>query len=196
MALTLNHLTICYGEKVIIKDLSYHFPPRGCVLLVGTSGCGKTTLLRAIAHLLPVKEGEILDADKVSFAFQEHRLFPALNAAENIAVATAGHKKNTVKAVEMLLSLGFASDEVFLHPSELSGGMKQRVSLARAFLKDTPILLLDEPFKELDPALVMKVTELIRKEAENRLVILTAHTKTLPNLPEAKTLSLDDGSSV
>ena len=136
----------------------------------------KTTLLRLIAGLAKPDEGKILGGKNVSFAFQEYRLFPSLSAAENVAVAVSLQKKDLSSAVDMLMQLGFTKEETALYPDALSGGMKQRVSLARAFLKSAPVLLLDEPFKELDPALAEKVAEIIRAQAAWRLVLLSAHS--------------------
>ena len=176
MALTLTNLSVSFGEKSVIHHLSYSFPEHGCVLITGGSGSGKTTLLRLIAGLAKPDEGKISGGKNVSFAFQEYRLFPSLTAAENVAVAVSLQKKDLSSAVDMLMQLGFTKEETALYPDALSGGMKQRVSLARAFLKSAPVLLLDEPFKELDPALAEKVTEIIRAQAVWRLVLLSAHS--------------------
>ena len=176
MALTLTNLSVSFGEKSVIHNLSYSFPEHGCELITGESGSGKTTLLRLIAGLAKPDEGKISGGKNVSFAFQEYRLFPSLSAAENVAVAVSLQKKDLSFAVEMLMQLGFTKEETALYPDALSGGMKQRVSLARAFLKSAPVLLLDEPFKELDPALAEKVAEIIRAQAEWRLVLLSAHS--------------------
>lgn len=176
MALTLTNLSVSFGEKSVIHHLSYSFPEHGCVLITGESGSGKTTLLRLIAGLAKPDEGKISGGKNVSFAFQEYRLFPSLSAAENVAVAVSLQKKDLSSAVDMLMQLGFTKEETALYPDALSGGMKQRVSLARAFLKSAPVLLLDEPFKELDPALAEKVAEFIRAQAAWRLVLLSAHS--------------------
>lgn len=176
MALTLTNLSVSFGEKSVIHHLSYSFPEHGCVLITGESGSGKTTLLRLIAGLAKPDEGKISGGKNVSFAFQEYRLFPSLTAAENVAVAVSLQKKDLSSAVDMLMQLGFTKEETALYPDALSGGMKQRVSLARAFLKSAPVLLLDEPFKELDPALAEKVAEIIRAQAAWRLVLLSAHS--------------------
>ncbi len=176
MALTLTNLSVSFGEKSVIHHLSYSFPEHGCVLITGESGSGKTTLLRLIAGLAKPDEGKISGGKNVSFAFQEYRLFPSLSAAENVAVAVSLQKKDLSSAVDMLMQLGFTKEETALYPDALSGGMKQRVSLARAFLKSAPVLLLDEPFKELDPALAEKVAEIIRAQAAWRLVLLSAHS--------------------
>ena len=188
MALTLNHIFLAYGDKPVLEDVSCVFPERGCVLLPGPSGCGKTTLLRLVAGLVAPDRGEVTGGGEVSFAFQEYRLFPSLTAAENIAVAASGQKKHLTDAEAMLLSLGFTKKETALYPAALSGGMKQRVSLARAFLRRAPILLLDEPFKELDGALIETVIRKIRKESEERLVILSAHSGAQAKILDAQVL--------
>lgn len=191
MALTLNRVSVAFDGKPVLTDFSYSFPERGCVLLTGVSGSGKTTLLRLIAGLLTPDSGTVVGNESVSVAFQEHRLFPSLNAAENIAVAAFGNKRNLADAEAILRFLGFTPEETHLYPAALSGGMKQRVSLSRAFLKKAPILLLDEPFKELDPALSETVADRIRKESETRLVILTSHSAESADKFRALVISTD-----
>jgi len=179
MSLTIKNLRKSFGEKRIFSDFSYSFSDKGIYLLTGESGIGKTTLLRMIAGLDKDFEGEILEGGigRVSFAFQEHRLIPQLSAIENVAFAISDRKDEAVvsKATELLKTLALEDEDFLLTPDSLSGGMKQRISLARAFIKDAPILLLDEPTKELDPANAEIVRGLIRKAAESRLVILASH---------------------
>ena len=181
MSLVLNNIDKTFGEKVIIKGLSLVFPEKGVFAVVGESGVGKTTLLRLIAGLDTDYSGEITGGGlkNVSFAFQEYRLFPTLSALDNVAAVykAADKKEARENAEKMLLSLGFTEKDLKLYPRELSGGMKQRVSLSRAFLSDAPILLLDEPTKELDETNARLVTEEIRREAQKRLVILVSHRK-------------------
>lgn len=179
MSLTIKNLRKSFGEKRIFSDFSYSFSDKGIYLLTGESGIGKTTLLRMIAGLDKDFDGEILEGGigRVSFAFQEHRLIPQLSAIENVVFAISDRKDEAVvsKATELLKTLALEDEDFLLTPDSLSGGMKQRVSLARAFIKDAPILLLDEPTKELDPANAEIVRGLIRKAAESRLVILASH---------------------
>lgn len=180
MNLSINNLSKSFGKKQIFKDFSYEFSSTGIYLISGDSGIGKTTLLRMIAGLDKLFIGEISGGGigNVSFAFQEYRLFPNLSAVEN--VMTAESTENEVaflKAKALLSELGFSDEDMKLFPRELSGGMKQRVSLARAFLKNSPILLLDEPTKELDEGLSKTVLDMIKREAERRLVIMVTHSK-------------------
>ena len=173
----LKNINKSFGSKVIFNNFSYEFKDTGIYFILGDSGIGKTTLLRLIAGLDKNYSGEIIGGGRVSFAFQEHRLFPQLSALDNLIFAISDRKSEAVeeKCKKMLLKLGFADQDMKLTPDELSGGMRQRVSVARALLYDAPILLLDEPTKELDEANADIVRELIFEESKKRLVILVSH---------------------
>ena len=178
MSLEIKNLTKRFGKKTIISEFSYHFSEKGLYILRGKSGIGKTTLLRIIAGLDKDYSGEIIEGGigRVSFAFQEYRLFPQLSALENVMIASKDDSDaNKNIAMDLLSQLGFSFEEMSLLPSELSGGMKQRVSLARTFMKNAPVILLDEPTKELDAILCRQVCEMIKKIAEDKLVILVTH---------------------
>ncbi len=179
MSVEIKDLYKSFGEKVILSSFSCNFPDKGVVAVTGDSGVGKTTLLRLISGLDKDYNGQITGGGigKVSFAFQEHRLFPSVSALDNIVLVCFDKKdENSIsKSKEMLSSLGFSENDMKLKPAELSGGMKQRVSLARAFLKDAPTLLLDEPTKELDKENIALVIEEIKKQAKKRLVIIVTH---------------------
>ena len=178
MSLEIKNLTKRFGKKTIISEFSYHFSEKGLYILRGKSGIGKTTLLRIIAGLDKDYSGEIIDGGigRISFAFQEYRLFPQLSALENVMIASKDDSDaNKNIAMDLLSQLGFSFEEMSFLPSELSGGMKQRVSLARTFMKNAPVILLDEPTKELDAILCRQVCEMIKKIAEDKLVILVTH---------------------
>lgn len=180
MSLTIDRLGKRFGRKEIFKDFSYSFEDKKIYALVGESGVGKTTLTRIIAGLDTDHTGSVTGGDigRVSVAFQEHRLIPTLTALHNVVLANHDDITDETKseALSMLASLGISNNDANLFPAELSGGMKQRVSLARAFLKKAPILILDEPTGELDPENALLVRELIREQAKWRTVIIVTHS--------------------
>lgn len=192
--LEIKNLCKKYEEKVLFHSFSYSFTDCGLYTLVGESGIGKTTLLRIIAGLDTNYTGEVIGGGigRVSMAFQEYRLFPNLSALDNIIFAISDGKDKAVlqNAVGMLKLLGFTDEDMRLLPSELSGGMRMRVSLARAFLKDTPILLLDEPTKELDPQNANIVRQIISEIAVSRLVILVSHDDVDARFPDSAVIIL------
>ena len=182
MSLSISSLNKRFGEKVVFDGFSYTFADKGIYALRGDSGSGKTTLLRIIAGLDTEFSGTVTGGgiSKTSISFQEHRLFPQISALDNILLVAfksppSDEDKNRVK--EMLFSLGFGEAELTLLPHELSGGMKQRISFARAIMRSSPILLLDEPTKELDADLCKKVNDIILAESKNRLVIISTHSQ-------------------
>ena len=179
MKLKISNLKKSFDKKVIFDNFSASFEEIGIYSLTGESGAGKTTLLRMISGLDLDFDGEISGggAKNCSIAFQEYRLFPTISALDNVVLANYDKKtpENELEAKNMLISLGFSEEDTSLYPSELSGGMKQRVSLARALLRKAPILLLDEPTKELDNENAKRALDLIKAEGNSRLVIIVTH---------------------
>ena len=181
MMLQIKDLYKSFGQKNIFDNFSYDFCDKEIYALVGESGKGKTTLLRLICGLDNDYRGEIIGGGikNTSYAFQEPRLLPTINLIENVIWANYDKidEDNTKEARDMLLRLGFDENDLHLYPNELSGGMKQRVSLARAFLRKAPILLLDEPTKELDSENASTVKSIIKEEALLRTVIFVSHNE-------------------
>ena len=196
MSLIIKNLKKSFGDKRIFDGFSFYFPSVGVYALVGKSGIGKTTLLRIISGLDTEFTGTIIGGGKenVAVAFQEYRLFPTLTAIDNVIYANHAKatKKTRAEAYDMLTKLGFNDNEMLLFPHQLSGGMKQRVSLARALLRDRDILLLDEPTKELDAELASSVMDLISEESKRRLVILVTHNESDIEHLNAQCLRLTD----
>ncbi len=145
--MTINNLCKSYGDKVVLKDFSLDIEPGTIMCITGESGCGKTTLLNLIAGIIKPDSGSIdIGQNTVSYLFQEPRLLPWRTALENVAIALKGDKQMAKEALEMV-NLGDSLDK---YPSELSGGMKQRVAMARAFSYSSSLILMDEPFQNLD----------------------------------------------
>ncbi len=192
MGITIKNLKKAFGAKVIFDGFSCDLPDTGIVLISGRSGCGKTTLLRIISGIDKKCDCEISGFETVSYAFQEHRLLPWLSTIHNVlALAFDGADDSDFKkAKDLLLRLGFNENELMLHPGELSGGMKQRVSLARAFAHNADVLILDEPTKELDSELCNTVYEIIEEESKKRLVLLVTHEAVPESLPITQKINL------
>ena len=175
MSLKINNLKKKFGEAEVLNDFSFKFENSGAYIILGESGAGKTTLLRIIAGLDIEYTGTVEDGgvENISFMFQEYRLFPALNALQNVLLARDGASVD--EAENLLLRLGFKRDDLKKKPRQLSGGMKQRVAFSRAIMRHAPILLLDEPTKELDSDTAKNMLEIINEEAKKRLVIIVTH---------------------
>lgn len=191
----IENLGIRYGEKTLFQDLTYTFPDVGVVRVAGRSGSGKTTLLRILLGLEKEYDGRTKGFGKECAAvFQEHRLFPALSALQNVTEPNVDRvtEEDKKRASLLLAALGFHAEEMHKKPFALSGGMKQRVNIARGLFSDRPVLILDEPIKELDPALAATVCEMIRQEAKKRLVILVSHNQEDAMAFSENVIALDD----
>ena len=171
----IENLSFSYGRKSVIEDLSLELPDRGVFALMGPSGCGKTTLLYLISGLLKAKNGKIQrESDKIAYSFQEPRLLEQKSALENVKFVLNDKDKDKI-ALSFLADLSLEAEANTL-PRQLSGGMKQRVSLARALAFDGDVSLFDEPFNGLDEAIKERAAALLRKKGEDSLVILITHS--------------------
>ena len=190
MKLELSNVTKSFQDKVIFNNFSHLFNNTGICLIKGESGIGKTTLLRMIAGLDNKYQGTINNGgiDNVSFMFQEYRLFPTLTALQNASVSA--NCISEYDASDLLMQLGFDTADLKKMPHELSGGMKQRVSFVRALIKKSPILILDEPTKELDTNTAQIMLDMIRTESQKRLVILVTHDDICKNEDVSDYISL------
>ena len=179
MELEIRNAVKRFEDKTVLNEFSLKFPKQGVVCLFGPSGCGKTTLLNCIAGLEKLDSGEILGLQnrKISCLFQEDRLLPWISARDNISVVLrAAGGENFAKAEELLAKVGLAG-EGNKRPDQLSGGMRQRVSIARALAYGGDIYLMDEPFHALDDAKKQEIIALFREMTPDALKILVTHDK-------------------
>ena len=147
--LRLEHVTMIRRGLTLVEDLSVTVAPGQTLAVTGASGTGKTTLLRAISGLSDTDAGSIARPEgRLSQVFQEPRLMPWYSAHRNISLLVGGPTPD-LTAVQWLERVGLASAG-HLPPARLSGGMRQRVSIARALSTDPSLLLVDEPFSALD----------------------------------------------
>jgi sulfonate transport system ATP-binding protein len=161
LAVSVRGLQRRYGTRVVIDALDLDIREGEFVALLGESGCGKTTLLRALAGLDLPDAGQIRAPERPSVVFQEHRLLPWATLWENVAL---GHEKTVGRAgaVRALAEVGLAGREDDW-PRNLSGGQAQRVALARGLARDPALLLLDEPFAALDALTRIKMHGLVKE---------------------------------
>ena len=163
----ISNLDFSYDNKQIFRDYSLELSD-GITCLMGASGKGKTTLLKLLAGLLKPDNGTVnINNRKVSFMFQEDRLLPWLNVRDNVLLVTGREKETN----ELLQELEIDGN---LKISELSGGMARRVALARCLMFESDVLLMDEPFKGLDEALMKKVASIIIRQ--NKPTIVSTHS--------------------
>lgn len=160
IAVAVRNLRRRYGDRVVINGLDLTIRKGEFVALLGESGCGKTTLLRALAGLDPVDGGHIDGPTQPAVVFQEHRLLPWAPLWQNVALGMET-AEGRAKAEAALQEVGLAGREDDW-PRNLSGGQSQRVALARALVREPRLLLLDEPFAALDALTRIKMHVLIR----------------------------------
>lgn len=191
MLLELEQVHLAYPERAVLRGLQLNLTRGTIGCLLGPSGCGKTTVLRAIAGFEPVDSGQIrIDNQVVSrpgrtrppeqrdirMVFQDYALFPHLDARDNVAfgLREGRRRERRARAMEMLTAMGL-SDHASARPHELSGGQQQRVALARALVARPRLILLDEPFSNLDvelrERLGIEVRQVLREFGATALMV-------------------------
>ena len=173
--LELKEISLSFGGHAVLSNCSLHLAPGERIALMGPSGCGKTTLLRTALSLQQPDSGTVVcRARKPAAVFQEPRLLPWLTALENVNLVLSDTPE-TLPAARAWLECMELADSAGLYPAELSGGMQQRVSLARALSCEPDLLVLDEPFKGLDSALYDRILEVLKKALDGASLLLATH---------------------
>jgi len=189
--LKLHDLACAYTEKPVVEAISFNLNGGEIGCLLGSSGCGKTTVLRAIGGFEAVQNGTIhlggqllsrpgfsLAPEKrhIGMVFQDYALFPHLTVEDNIGFGIRKHPQRAQIVGELLELVGL-SHEARRHPQELSGGQQQRVALARALAPKPQLLLLDEPFSNLDAELRRRLAGEVRDilKARATAALLVTH---------------------
>lgn len=194
--LKVDGITCQYDDQVVIKDLSFTLKQGDIGCLLGPSGCGKSTILRAIAGFEPLADGTIALNDtvisskserlapekrQIGMVFQDYALFPHLTITQNIRFGLKQDKNDKANAkVRELIELVDLEGYEDRYPHELSGGQQQRVSLARALAPEPSLILLDEPFSNLDTELRTRLSHDIRnilKELNISAILVTHDQK-------------------
>ena len=198
-SITVDGIIKTFGGQQVLRNLSLHIPDGAFYTLLGPSGCGKTTLLRCIAGFYAPDGGRLLfDQDDVThvsahrrdigMVFQDYALFPHLSVAENVAFGLRRlERTERTRRVEEMLTLVGLAHAANSYPHEISGGQQQRVALARALAPSPDLLLLDEPFSNLDvdtrERLAFEVREILKT---------TGHTAILVTHNQAEAFAIAD----
>lgn len=175
-----KNLTCLYEQKTIFDNFDVTFEQGKINVILGGSGVGKTTLLNAIAGIKSY-EGQIEGCEGgVSYIFQKDRLIPSISVYKNLDLILKGVVKDKAERKRMIEQTAVdleISDVLKSLPSEISGGQAQRVSMARAFLYPSDVMLLDEPFKALDTALKTRLIKQFAalQEKKNKTVVFVTH---------------------
>lgn len=175
-----KNLTCSYEQKTIFDNFDVTFEQGKINVILGGSGVGKTTLLNAIAGIKSY-EGQIEGCEGgVSYIFQKDRLIPSISVYKNLDLILKGVVKDKAERKRMIEQTAVdleIFDVLKSLPSEISGGQAQRVSMARAFLYPSDVMLLDEPFKALDTALKTRIIKQFAalQEKKNKTVVFVTH---------------------
>lgn len=178
----IKNVSKTYGEKQVLSQLSKEFPAGETTVIMGVSGCGKTTLLRILLGLEKVDSGKVTGMpERVAVLFQEDRLCEDVSAYENIALVLERKKTHAQRDAQKCrieqeaAQVGITADDLKQNVMKLSGGMRRRIALLRALLYDADCVILDEPFKGLDATTKQIVMQYVKEKVAGRTTFLVTH---------------------
>ena len=178
----IKNVSKTYGEKQVLSQLSKEFPAGETTVIMGVSGCGKTTLLRILLGLEKADSGEVTGMpERVAVLFQEDRLCEDVSAYENIALVLERKKTHAQRDAQKCrieqeaAQVGITADDLKQNVMKLSGGMRRRIALLRALLYDADCVILDEPFKGLDATTKQIVMQYVKEKVAGRTTFLVTH---------------------
>ena len=175
--LELKNVSLRLGDKQVLRDCDLRLADGGRIALMGPSGCGKTTLLRVALSLQKPDAGEVSCSwNRIGVVFQEPRLLGWCTAEENVNLVLSD-KAETLPEAALWLDRLELSEARGLYPAELSGGMRQRLSIASALALRPELLILDEPFKAMDEALVARVRQTVAQSLSDAALLLVTHSE-------------------
>jgi len=190
---TVKHAFLNYSGQKLLDDVSLEVYANQIIAVVGPSGTGKTVLIKIIAGLIELDSGEIqLSSDSIGVAFQNGALFTSMTVYENLIFVLEQTLKKSVPDMdqridEVLNLVGISKDERDKYPSELSGGMQKRVSIARALVIYPDIMLYDDPSSGLDPMLANKLEKDLKKfnqQHQMASIVVTNELSAIKNLAD------------
>ena len=196
--LDVRSMQVRRGARLVVAEATFTAGRGEIVALMGASGAGKTTILRAIAGLDPIASGTVTIPRPVGMVFQFHHLFANMSAHRNVWLAPVHVLKRPReeaerRAQELLVSLG-VGERASAMPHELSGGEAQRVAIARALAIEPRILLMDEPTASLDPARRGDLAATLRQLAsEGRTIVIATHDTEFARACAHRALTVDGG---
>ncbi|HTI60246.1 ABC transporter ATP-binding protein [Mucilaginibacter sp.] len=189
-----EHLSKYFNSIKAVDDISFEVKEHENLILLGTSGCGKTTTLKMLNRLIEPTAGSILINGEnildqkpeelrrgIGYVLQNNGLFPHYTVADNITIVPQllkwDNKRIKSRVAELIEKLHLSNDQLKLYPNELSGGQQQRVGLARALVADPPVLLMDEPFGALDNITRSKIQAEFKEldELKRKTIIMVTH---------------------
>jgi len=178
--ITFNNVNLQYKDLIVLENFSEKFEENKINCILGPSGCGKTTLLNLLSGIVEEDSGQISKPERVSYVFQEESLVPQKTVRKNLELVLKSvyRDKDELRAViDKFFKISDLENTANLYPHEMSGGMRQRLALIRAFAYPSDVLLMDEPFKALDITLKGSIIEsfLNLYEEDKRTVIFVTH---------------------